>query len=339
MKRINENALTFLLFAAIGTLCAFSRSAKAGASEGIRLCEEVIIPSLLPILIISTLIINSKAETALEKLFGTVFEKMLRLPRASAGAIILGMICGYPSGAVLTCRLYEKGLIEENEAERIMHFNLCGGFAFIITAVGTVVYGNTKTGVILLLINILSAVIIMLFDSVGKKKPLELKSSRNYAHITEALPEAVETSVKAILTMSAYIILFSAFSSIISIPSFLMPIIEITNGVCNNELPLEYCAFFLSFGGLCVHLQLFGFLKKMKIKYVKFLVYRIVAGLLSFGIAKLYIAAFPQSEEVFSNISSPIHEFSSGGIALSMIMIIGCAVVVLDIENRKLKLI
>lgn len=335
-----EGFQTFLLFALIGILCVFSKSAKAGASEGIRLCEDVIIPSLLPVLIICTLIVNSRAAAVVEKLFGFVFERTFKLPRCCAGAVILGLTGGYPTGAVLTYRLYNMRLIDESSARRIMRFNFCGGFAFIITAVGTVTYGSTKTGVILFSANLISAVIILIIGSVGAKRPTNSGFDYEYPAILDALPDAVESTVKAVLNMSAYIILFSAFSAVLKPPENLTPLIEITSGVCKgNLLPLPYCAFFLAFGGVCIHLQVYGYLRKMKIKYAEFLLYRIAAAVLSFCITKIYCTVFPQSEAVFSNVSSPVHEFSSGGVTLSMLMIIGCAVVVFDIENRKLKLI
>ena len=54
---------------------------------------------------------------------------------------------------------------------------------------------------------------------------------------------------------------------------------------------------------------------------------------------KTYLYFFPQEAEVFNNLSSRYHEFTNGSLALSLIMIIGCAVIVFDIESRKLKLI
>ena len=336
MKK-DETVWTFLLCSVIALICCFSKAAKAGALEGIRLCEEVIIPSLLPLLIICTLIVNSRCAIVIEKLFGRIFEKLFGLPRCTAAAVIFGLIGGYPTGTVLTYRLFDMGLIDGKTAERLMRFNFCGGFAFLITAVGTVTYGSTKTGLIIFFSNAASALIIMLFGSLGRKQNAQTCAEFNYPKITEALPDSVEASVKALLTMSAYIVLFSSVRGIINIPSFLMPVIEITSGVCGKErLPLPYCSFFTAFGGLCIHLQLYGFLNKMKVKYVEFLIYRTAGALLSFIITKLCLFAFPQSAEVFSNISSPVHEFSSGGVALSMIMIMGCAVIVFDIENRKL---
>ena len=341
LKTVKDSVLTFILFSVIGALCLLSASAKAGALSGIKMCEKIIIPSLLPVLIISNLIIKTACSEIIERIFGRIYEKIFRLPSSTVSAVILGLIGGYPTGTVLTRELYKKGHIDSCTAERIMHFNICGGGAFIITAVGTVTYGSTKTGLLLFLSNVLSALIIMLFERKTNCRTTKKQKEKNHPDFSLALSDSAETAVKAIAMLSAYIILFSALYGIINPPSRLAPLLEITNGIClaKNPLPLPYCAFFLSFGGLCIHLQLIGYLKEMKLKYREFLLYRMISALLSFLIMKTYLYFFPQEAEVFNNLSSRSHEFTNGSLALSLIMIIGCAVIVFDIESRKLKLI
>ena len=65
--------------------------------------------------------------------------------------------------------------------------------------------------------------------------------------------------------ITAFIVLFAALSSTVKIPEPLLPIIEITNGVCNGDFSLPLTAAFLSFGGICIHLQISGVLRKFKI--------------------------------------------------------------------------
>ena len=127
MKKISEAIISYIIFCIIIVLTIFSPAAKAGAIEGINLCEGIIIPAPLPILILSNTLIRLKSKRVVLK------------------ASILGMISGYPSGAILTRELYQSGCITFKEAERIMSFNFCGGIAFIISAVGGVIYKNTNT--------------------------------------------------------------------------------------------------------------------------------------------------------------------------------------------------
>lgn len=343
IKRIKEKGdafIVFSLFCLIGLISVFSAEAKEGAKSGIELCENVIIPSLLPILIICSVITKSRLSSVFERLFGRTLEKVFSLPKACASAVILGLIGGYPSGAVLTHSLYQQGKINENEANRIMKFNFSPGVAFTVTAVGSITYGSLKTGLVLYACITASEIIIAFFSQFPKK--YEKRSNAfvaSPAGLSDALCDGVEATVKALAVMSAYIILFSAFFTIINPPEFLIPVFEITNGICSQKLlPPSFACFFSAFGGLCVHFQLFGFLKKMGAKYKAFLISRTESAVLSFILYKLYSLFFPEADAVFSNISAPVHSFSSGGITLSVLLILGCAVIVFDIENRKLKL-
>ena len=314
MKKYAQTPILFILSGTIIVLIIFSKEAKTGAISGINLCENIIIPSLLPILIISNTLIRLK-----KNVFFSVF---------------FGLISGYPSGIVLTDSLYKEGVINISEAKRLISYNFSGGCAFIISAVGTVIYKSTKAGIILFSSCVLSNVIIAVFQKpafIFKKREIPNRISLN-----DALCSSVESSVKSLAVMSAYIILFSALLGIVKIPIFIIPIFEITNGICGTKLPLPICAFFLSFGGLCVHFQLLSFLNNMKIKYYEFFFCRLLSACLSYFICRIILCFFSNSALVSASLSPSLpFELSKLGGGLSMIMVIGCAVIVFDLENRK----
>ena len=344
MKKLTDTVLTFLLCTLIFILIFFSPTARQGAKDGLVMCESIIIPSLLPILMLSNLILQSSCSSVFDFLFGGITEKLFRLPRCCAAAVILGLAGGYPAGAVLTCGLLRQGAIDEATAAKVMRFNFCGGAAFIVTAVGTVCYGSAKTGALLFAVNLLSSLLPALGSALfncGKGKAESVPLYREKPAFFEAMTGAAEAAVKSIAMMCTYIILFSSFLKLADPPQWLTPLLEITNGVCGGTLlPLDYCAFFLSFGGFCVHFQLMDFLKEMKMKYTEFFFFRLLGALLSILMMKLYLALFPHAVQTFSNLSSaPVHHFSAGGLSLSLVMIVGCAVIIFDIENRKLKMV
>ncbi len=316
-----------------------SQKAKAGASAGWGLCENVIIPSLLPVLILTSIIISSNCSTLLEKTVGRLIGRLLGVSPAAAVAIILGLISGYPAGAVLTDKLYQNGRIDKDTACRIMKYNFSGGVAFTIMVVGRVCYGSGGIGALLYISNIISSVIIGIALGVKSKKDYEWTDDTDRLSLSDAMTESVNSSVKSILLMCAYIILFSAFNGIISLPDYINPLLEITNGICgaSHRLPLEYCAFFLAFGGFCIHFQLIGIINNFGMKYYEFLISRLAGALISFFTVRLITLAFPQYTDVFSAGAMPVSmQFTQVNTGLSIIMVLGCAVLVLDIENRKL---
>lgn len=331
---------TILLTGLIICLITFSHCAKQGALNGISLCENIIIPSLLPILILSNTLIKSKSKIVFQKLFGKIFEKFFHLPKNSAIAVIFGLIAGYPAGAILTNELYNEHLINSSQAKRIMSFNFCGGAAFIITAVGTITLKSTKLGLILYLTNVLSSLIVCIISRFFDKSELINSNQFSYQSFNNALANGTQTAINSILNICAYIILFSAIMDIFAIPSYLLPIVEITNGICATSLniPLEYYAFFLSFGGICIHFQLISIINSFNMQYFDFFIYRLLNALLSFVLMKGYLLLYPQQKDVFSNLSSVTIEATQVNFGFGIIMVLGCAVIILDVEGRKYKL-
>ena len=70
-------------------------------------------------------------------------------------------------------------------------------------------------------------------------------------------------------------------------------------------------------------------------KYYDFFISRVISALLSYCITKLILTVFPIEIQVFSNASENIAVFSSVNLALSVLLIIGCFVLVLDVNSKK----
>ncbi|MBE6817196.1 MAG: hypothetical protein E7520_05795 [Ruminococcaceae bacterium] len=341
MRKINDSALALGLTAVIVMLIYLSSEAKAGAETGISLCEGVIIPALLPVLMISNILLTSRASRFFERLCGGVFRHLLKLPESAVTPVLFGLVAGYPSGAVLTLEQYKAGALSDEEAGRMMRFNLCGGAAFIITAVGNGYYGSTKIGTLLYLISLTSNMMIALFSAFLFRGAVHRSERRRALPFSDALCRSAETASRSVILMSAYIILFCALVRIAKPPPFLTPVLEITSGIftAGSKIPLPFCAAFLSFGGICIHLQLIGMLSEMKVKYAEFFLFRVLAAVLSYGMGKLYLLFFPDAVAVFSALSDEVTvRFTEAHTALGVLAMLGCAMLVIEIENRKIRL-
>lgn len=342
MKKALEAAQSVGIFALIICFIAFSVRAKAQALEGMKLCLNVIVPTLLPILILTNTIIKSSSRLFLEAVFSPL-ARLLRLPKCACCALILGLIGGYPTGAILTNELFNLHLIDNQTAKRLLRCSFCGGVAFIITAVGTIHLNSTKTGIIIYTVNVLSSIIICVAD--GIIHPNTNKSTQEYSigsqSFCNALINSIECSTKSVAVMCGCIVFFSAICGLVSIPPFAMPLIEITNGIFkfNGSISLPYLCFFLSFGGLCIHLQILNVIKSTGIGYIDFFVHRVVGGLISYFLGKGYILLFNPKTEVFSNISQITPRLNQINGSLSIILLASCIVIVVDLNNKKSKLI
>lgn len=339
MKIKKESILLLFLTLSAVLLAAFSEKAKSGALHGLETAVDVIVPSLLPLLIIFNLISKSDAGTVIENILAPVTEKVFRLPRAAGGAVFFGLTGGYPTGALLTESLYLNDDIDSETAKRLLRFNVNGGAAFIITGVGTGILNSKKAGLILFTASTLSALLIAFFSSFHYEKTKEICPCRSSVPFGDALNKSTECSVKAVLNISAYIILFSAFCNILSVPAPLAPLLEITSGVADHFrlFPLPILCAMLSFAGLCVHFQLFSVIKKIGMRYFDFFIWRVAHSVLSYAVCYVLVRMFPEGSAVFSNSAENIAVPFSVNLTLSVLMIFGCAVIVLDIESRKRK--
>ena len=342
MKKALEAAQSVGIFALIICFIVFSVRAKAQALEGMKLCLNVIVPTLLPILILTNTIIKSSSRVFLETVFSPL-ARLLRLPKCACCALILGLIGGYPTGAILSNELFNLHLIDNQTAKRLLRCSFCGGVAFIITAVGTIHLNSTKTGIIIYTVNVLSSIIICVADGIIHRSTN--KSTQEYSigsqSFCDALINSIECSTKSVAVMCGCIVFFSAICGLVSIPPFAMPLIEITNGIFkfNGSISLPYLCFFLSFGGLCIHLQILNVIKSTGIGYIDFFVHRVVGGLISYFLGKGYILLFNPNTEVFSNISQITPRLNQINGSLSIILLASCIVIVVDLNNKKSKLI
>ena len=254
--------------------------------------------------------------------------------------MLFGLIGGYPTGALLTQGLYENNDIDSETAKRLLRFNVNGGAAFIITAVGSSILKSEKAGMILFASTTLSALFIAFASSFRYKK---VKNNMPYCSCLpfgDALNKSTENAVHAVLNITAYITFFCAVSRIVPVPAPLIPIFEITSGVAQHYqlFTLPELAALLAFAGFCIHFQLLSVIKKVGMRYFDFFIWRVVHAVCAYMVCSLLLRIFPTETAVFSNFSDITAEPVSISAALSVLMIMSCAVIVLDIESKKRKI-
>lgn len=337
--KIKNYALLALLTAVSVLLIVFSSTARQGAVKGLALAQSTVVPSLLPLLIIFTFIMKSSLCDDISRLFGITSQKLFALPRVTFPAILFGLIGGYPTGALMTAQLLKNENIDKKQARHLLRFNMCGGCGFIITAVGSGAYNSTKTGAVLFLSNVLSALTVGVALSLKQSRA----DNRFYSYnegvsFAEAISGATSSAVSAVLNITAYIMIFSALNEIFNIPPRLLPIMEITNGVCGGtKIPLPILSALLAFGGICIHLQVLPVILKADMSYFDFLFFRVINAVLSFFYTRLFINIFPSGEYVFSNTGNVVADFHSVNALLSVLMAVGCVVLVGDVRSRLIK--
>ena len=130
MKRLMYAAgiLLLLLF-----LLCFPKEAIDAAREGMGLWLNTLIPTLLPFLILTGVLIRTGAADGLLKPLRPVWNHVFGISSSGAYALLLGLLCGYPMGAKLSSDLYGCGRISKREAEYLLTFTSHASPVFLNT--------------------------------------------------------------------------------------------------------------------------------------------------------------------------------------------------------------
>lgn len=323
----------------------YPMAVKDGVTEGLSICFYTIIPSLFPFMTLSAYITKSNILSPVYRIFSFPAKILFRQPPCSAPVIIMSMIGGFPVGIKMINDLYIREQITKEQAQRLCLFCMNGGPAFIITAVGVNMLNSSKAGIIIYISLCLSSLISgIIFSFTGKKNEKELKQTEQIQLPLSSLSASVSDSLQSVLNICAWVILFSSVTNCIRTLKFnetiyiiATSVLEVTKGctLSTGKMPLPIITGIIGFGGLCVHCQVSGFLKNMKVKYSYFFSGRIFNCVLSALISYVLFLIFPVETDVFSN-SDKITAFSFSVSAPAIfIFILMCIIMIFDIDRKK----
>ena len=86
-------------------MLSFPQEVFDGASEGLLLWFQIVLPTLLPFIIISNILIQTNSISMLSRIFGPAFQKIFRISTDGSFVVLAGFLCGYPMGAKVTSDL------------------------------------------------------------------------------------------------------------------------------------------------------------------------------------------------------------------------------------------
>jgi len=284
--------------------------------------KNSVFPSLFPFFIISEILVNYGFIEFVGELCKPMMSKLFKVRGVSAYVLIMGMISGFPSSAKYINELYQHGLIDEKEGTKILMFTHFSNPLFIIGTISLTFLNNPKVGFLILFCHYLSNFIIGLMfrnyypsknenikfsfkNSIRTMTEYRLKNDKTFGQI---LSNAVNNSIGTLLlilgTSTTVLIITTIIGQIVNLnplpQAVLNGIIEMTQGlkyISLVDISLKFktiiATMFISFGGLSVHMQIVSILSETKIKYLPFLLSRIlhaiISGILVFFMFNLFI--------------------------------------------------
>lgn len=267
-----------------------------GVRRGLSLCAEAVIPSVLPSMLLSDLLLcavsptGGRASGRLRPLFG--------LPPCAAVALLTGLLTGFPMGVRMTVALYQSGALSKEESERLLSFVGNTGPAFLIAGIGAGLYGRIWIGVVLYACQLISAVLI---GCLSARKPTARTGRAAMPCVRYSFTESVRTAGEHTVTLCTYVCLFSAVSELLTqlIGSTywlarILPWLEVSCaaaflsscGTWYTTLPLV--AFAVGFSGLSVHAQSMAFISKTDLNSRQYWLGKLAQGVLCFLLAGVF---------------------------------------------------
>lgn len=341
-KRLIKETSALFCFLFIGAILIIYRtSVSDGIKNGLAISGEILIPSLFPFLVFSVLSSRWGFSDRVSRIFSFVTEKIFRLPCNCFSVILFGFIGGYPVGMRLCRELYEEKSVTVTDCRHLMAFCVNAGPSFIVTAVGEGILGSRKAGFVLLSALTLSSLVTGVVYGIFKERcSVDKISVSDKKDFSETLIYSVSSATESILSICAWVLLFSAFISVIDVTGIneklklvIYSLAEVTTGIKSAAQlgGLPYVAFCMSFGSLSIMFQLLPSIKKCGIKVKSYLFFRIVNSAFSYFFVKLILCFVDISGEVFS-YTAEIFSFNAPASAALLIM---CALFVFQLRREK----
>ena len=273
MKRFLSALLLFALF-----FYVFSHPSDAfiAAQSGLHLWFDTLIPTLLPTMIFSNLLIQLDLVKYLVRFFSPVTSRLMHLSTYGTYALLIGFLCGFPMGAKTISDLERNGQLSKEEASYLLPFinNVSPMFLMNIVVFQTLKDASYLIPTLLIVYGapIIYGILtnqsyrrtISSADTVYKKQASKIQVR------FELIDACIMNAVFTILKLGSYVILFSILSRLIqSLPtaniflqSFFVGSMELTNGIAfiaTQSLPFTQKYFFLwmicVWGGFCALAQ------------------------------------------------------------------------------------
>ena len=308
MKHIRKLIPIIILLLFLISMIIYSDIVIKSVLESIDICINNLFPSMMPFLILSSILCNYGFVELISKILKPIMIHIFHINSNCAYVLVLSLLSGSPSNAKYTKELLDSKKISIKDANKILLFSHFVNPIFIIGTVGTIFLDNKVYGFLILISHYLANIIIgiMLRD---KTIPSNNNISNNFFNIKSkgfittlksSIKDTIDTLFIVFGTITCILVFTSLINEYFSFNPILNGILEITSGLkytsissLNTITKIVISTFFISFGGFSIHAQVMSIIDNKKIRYIPYLEARLLQGLISSIIVYiLYILTF-----------------------------------------------
>ncbi|MBO5555627.1 MAG: sporulation protein [Oscillospiraceae bacterium] len=308
MKRV------FALTAALGAFAALFFAAPQVLDccrFGLRLCAELILPSLFPFFLLSGLLSRLGLPLFLGQFLSPAASRLFRISGTGATAFLIGLTGGYPLGAAYIADLVQEGQIPTAEAEKLLAFCNNSGPAFLVGAIGVGVFGSVRLGLLLYVVHGLAAFLTgIILRRRGAYVPSVVREAPAPPPFARAFSDTVRQTVLSLLTVCGFVVSFTAFAGLLNVNGALSLLAGFLSRLLGRELSwcrdlltgfwelgggigalrglrptpinLALASLLAGWGGISVHFQTLALLSEVEIKSAPHTAGRFLSACISF---------------------------------------------------------
>ena len=296
--------------------------ATGSIRAGLFYFSSVLVPSLFPITFMTSFVMK------------TTLKDLRKGQKSSIFFIFFfSLIGGYVIGAKLISDALREGAITKKQGEMLSLFCVNGGVGFIITAVGTGIFGSQKAGLLLYASGALYSVLGFLVFLPKISKGGGFCGAAYQKPISVVFCETVAETAQVLINIAGFVILFSAVNSYLSGTklAFLTDFFEITTAV-NDDHSLPYLSMLLGFGGVSVILQILSVMKGA-VRIKPFLISRLLHAGFSFAFTYVFIKIFKISLPVAALQKAVVMPYYDR-FCVSLFAVVSMIMLILSLEGK-----
>lgn len=253
-----------------------------------------IVPTLLPVLILSNLILLTDAWKLFIPFLHPILGRIFRISISGSCAILLGVLCGYPIGAKVVSDLYNKKELSKTEAKRLLTFVTFPSPMFLI---GYVLEQTIKeeTYFLPIIISIYGSAMIIgiiqsLFIHTYKNNTLTSTHTFTFSQFQQSFLSSAELILFVGFYMMFARILIGFIQLYFHTPflSLFAGILEMTTGISllsNSSFSLHTIStiaiFLCCFGGFSITMQTAIVLPKEKGWFSFYIIYKLIHSIVA----------------------------------------------------------
>ena len=299
-KKFNKLLSCIFLFIILIELFSHSTIVKQSIYDSSKLWFYNLVPSILPMYLLIDISLNYQILNIISKFLNPLM-KLFKVKFESSFIFLLSILSGFPSNSKYIKNAIENNYIEKNDINKLLVFTHFSNPLFIIESIGITFLNNTRIGILILISHYLGNIILGFINrnSYCNTNSINKYNNNKKNSFITILSNSITNTFFILILLYGIITFFMIITSLIQINLNLNPILnsiicgllEITNGIkytSNLNIPIIYkgslITFFLSFGGFCIHMQVFSILKDYNINYLNYLKIRIIHAICSTSI-------------------------------------------------------